>query len=221
MKTTKVFIGLFLVLAVASLFLSEWLFFGYALVTLIISILLLIEKRKNAQLDSKILGNVEYFIAQENRLKLEIEKDCKEIDSLKESVSSLTSQLETAKANSYHEVERKRCSEKYNRLYKGKKKQVDAEQKNEQPYQIEGKSIKQLVEENLGIEVDGMFLCGYDREFANSDINANWSPFLVGNDKITYSSFHKDKIILKNYSNIEWSDTTYVINAIKKHRNIK
>lgn len=317
MKTTKGLIGLFLLLAVANLFLAEWLISCYAVICFIFSILLLHEEKKNVQLTSKLTdAEIQVFLQRDEIKKLTSELDtkktfeesqrAKQFELLVE-ISDLKTQLETAKSNSYIEVERKRGREKYNRLYKGKKKNgVAAEQKSEpnkiepfrmvvnpkqsaivqqilfdngydwllsgnkisnlhggaislekhlefygsypdkrsvfftdthlpkisfskfmsmygkkqQPYTIDGKTIKEIVEENLGIEViiglSTYYLCGYDvRGFKNS------LPFIIGKNEDGYSIDNDNAVILSDYTSTIWESKEPVINAIKKHRNIK
>jgi len=147
MKKTKVLIGLCLALAITNLFLAEWLISCYSVVCFIFSIMLLQEEKKNANLkasndevikDNKYLSELHELDIQD----LHIHKDvmakqrATEVDLLAK-IYYLEKELETAKANSYTEVERKRGREKYNRLYKGKKKaEVVTEQKSE-PNKIE------------------------------------------------------------------------------------
>lgn len=132
-----------------------------------------------------------------------------------ELINKQNEEIETLKPKAEkYEKELKRQREKYNRLYKGKKKEPE--------YVIEGKSIKQLVEENLGLELEiddneytkiG-YVCGVNKD---EDViilgikgNYGWcyldSIFIMNNNYDTYwGYFHNDLFI----------------EAIKKHRNIK
>ena len=300
MKTTKVFIGLFSVLAVIKAALGYWMGAAYFAVISINWILLFFEEKKNAQLTSKITNaerDSRYWKERFDLANVWNEKDA-------EHIQELSAELETAKSNSYTEVERKRGREKYARLYKGKKKaEVATEQKSEpikiepfrmvvnpkqsaivqqilfdngyawasgdkkvmylhsknlfledvitsyderfvldedrknlpklsfskfmslygkkdQPYTIEGKTIKQLVEENLGVDViiglSTYYLCGYDaRGFKNS------LPFIIGKNEDGYSIDNDNAVILSDYTSTIWESKEPVIEAIKKHRNIK
>lgn len=115
-----------------------------------------------------------------------------------------------------------RCREKYHRLYKGKER-VKIE--TEQPYTIEGKTVKQLVEENLGIKVksnNGEFgyLCGYE---VGATIK-QYGCFVIGiksNDGFKEDTTNYLFIRLVEYKSYLWADPKDVISAIKKHRNIK
>ena len=300
MKTTKVFIGLFSVLAVIKAALGYWMGAAYFAVISITWILLFIEEKKNAQLTSKLSDAEDKFIDLEDELNCSISTVKIQFKELKD----LRAELEAAKAKSYIEVERKRGREKYARLYKGKKKaEVATEQKSEpikiepfrmvvnpkqsaivqqilfdngyawasgdkkvmylhskklfledvitsyderfvldedrknlpklsfskfmslygkkdQPYTIEGKTIKQLVEENLGVDViiglSTYYLCGYDaRGFKNS------LPFIIGKNEDGYSIDNDNAVILSDYTSTIWESKEPVIEAIKKHRNIK
>ena len=134
MKTTKVFIGLFSVLAVIKAALGYWMGAAYFAVISITWILLFIEEKKNAQLTSKLSDAEDKFIDLEDELNCSISTVKIQFKELKD----LRAELEAAKAKSYLEVERKRGREKYARLYKGKKKAED------QPYTIEGKKHRNI-----------------------------------------------------------------------------
>lgn len=135
-------------------------------------------------------------------------------------ISDLKTQLETAKANSYTEVERKRGREKYNRLYKGKNKKKS---KKQEPYTIEGKTIKQLVEENLGIKIktnlkNNYFLCGLESNCKKSDADQIIACNIKSNELLISDRLPYCKSENKVYN---WCSYRQLIYAIKKHRNIK
>lgn len=126
-----------------------------------------------------------------------------------ELINKQNEEIETLKPKAEkYEKELKRQREKYNRLYKGKKKEPE--------YVIEGKSIKQLVEENLGIKVGDYELCGYDIRPSDKEK----IPFLCGKNAEGYHVCNENAVILKEYTHILWFSEKDVIEAIKKHRNI-
>lgn len=215
MKTTKVFIGLS---AIISVLLFSFGFYDGGVYFIFVTACIFILNsafNKNAKLTSKLTdaeSDARYWKERFDLCNMWSKKNA-------ERIQELSAELETAKTNSYHEVERKRCREKYDRLYKGKKKSVATEQKNEQTYQIEGKTIKQLVEENLGVIVnDAGFselksgeICGFSKEYAVIGINdsSGWDDNYIKFD------------ILKKYTTYWFAQKEQLINAIKKHRNIQ
>jgi hypothetical protein len=99
------------------------------------------------------------------------------------------------------------------------KRQREAKKAAKAAYTIEGKSIEQLVKENLGIEVETRlgtgFICGYStiiKDTITVGLN-NDEGWLATNEKI-YSKY-------KSYWNLcEEDDYNNAIEAIKKHRNM-
>lgn len=217
MKTKKFIYAVIYFLLIAIAIITENLIPATLLIFLAGSDYLIIKKDNTiSQLTSKLTdaeSDARYWKARFDLGNMWSKKDA-------ERIQELSAELETAKANSYTEVERKRGRKKYARLYKGKKKSVSTEQKSEQPYQIKGKTIKQLVEENLGIIIkvahEDMFLCGYDKRGLS-----HWRPFVVGINNGMHSAIdNANAIMIERYDTEYWIDTEKVINAIKKHRNI-
>lgn len=87
-----------------------------------------------------------------------------------------------------------------------------------EPYTIEGKSIKQLVEENLGVEVETRrgtgFICGYSISKDTITVGLNDDDGWLETNEEIYSKY-------KSYWNL-CDDDEYknAITAIKKHRNM-
>lgn len=180
MKTTKVFIGLFLVFAVANLALSNWIGSAYCFSITIMLFVILDDKKKNAQLTSNLTdaeSDARYWKERFDLCNMWSKKDA-------ERIQELSAELEKAKANSYHEVERKRCREKYNRLYKGKKKQVSTEQKSE-PKKIE--PFRMVVNPKQSAIVQQiLFDNGYSWASEHKEILYTYAKYLFLEESITF-----------------------------------